>query len=245
MRSEDTAIKPFQTEQPKITGEKPFSDLKYTAAYARNMTSGRGERKKNRRIRACNLQQHFPRPFAPFHTDCFHKRIWVFYRKFKVEPLGKKIPLLSDIKGTMNYVTKSKGSSTFKNEISTNIFVNIGNVVYTKNNGKLVISIVYSYTDLYIYYTDNNGVSWNGPRKLEACDSYETDQFMLPPFASPFGTQNIYIPCFKKKQGYYAIDISSDLGKTWRRINTEDNKIGFRSFSLFSFSKDAMGNEIL
>ena len=102
--------------------------------------------------------------------------------------------------------------------------------------------MIYNDLHVYIYYTDNNGVSWNGTRKLNPCDDYEIGFTVLPASASPFGSQYIYVPCYTAKNDYHAIAITSDLGRTWKRVSTEENKIGL---SLFSFSKDAMGNEIV
>ena len=140
--------------------------------------------------------------YLPIVLITENKKVWIFYRKSKYMSPGETISALSSTDGVMNYVTKSKGSSVFQNEISVNITVKLAGVTYTKNNGKSVISIIYGGPDIKIYYTDNNGVSWNGPRKLKVWDNYDVWMLLSYFFASPFGTPNMYVPCYSKKDKY-------------------------------------------
>ena len=134
-------------------------------------------------------------------------RLWIFYKKSTKEY------------APISYVTLAPGSSIFSFEKDLNIIASKKySVAYNKNETKSITGIfVYSKENYkyHRYYSDNNGLSWNGPYDLDDC--CKGDSIAIFPFNSLQANSYLFAIC-RDFDFFDFLSISSDMGAKWRII---------------------------
>jgi len=156
-----------------------------------------------------------------------NNRLWIFYWT------------TNDIDSPCGFIMRTPGSSIFSTEIILPINITRISVVHSEDEGKSIVSIYYSNSELkknYRYYTASNGVNWIGPEEINYCGVSAESMYVFPFSSVP---SVIFVGCRDAKSNHW-LQKSSDVGKTWERINTNSDII----FANFAFANDEKGEDI-